>query len=66
MGAVTLELRSGTTVRIGTATQLRSKAGALTAMLAFGTENEIRFVSVDLRFPGAPSARLSDGSPYEP
>ena len=66
MGAVTLELRSGTTVRIGTANQLRSKAGALTAMLAFATENEIRFVSVDLRFPGAPSARLSDGSPYEP
>jgi cell division protein FtsQ len=66
MGAVTLELRSGTTVRIGTPTQLRSKGEALTAMLAFATENEIRFVSVDLRFPGAPSAQLSDGSPYEP
>jgi len=66
MGAVTLELRSGTTVRIGTPTQLRSKAEALAAMLAFATENEIRFVSVDLRFPSAPSAQLSDGSRYEP
>jgi len=66
VGAITLELRSGTTVRVGTPTELRSKAAALAAMLSFAAENEMRFDSVDVRFPGAPSARLSDGSPYEP
>ena len=66
LGAITFKLRSGTTVRFGTPTEVRSKADALTAMLSFAAENRVRFLSVDLRFPGAPSAQMSDGSSYEP
>lgn len=66
LGAITLELRTRTTVRFGTPTQVESKADALTALLSFAADNGVRFLTIDLRFPGAPSARLSDGSHFEP
>jgi cell division protein FtsQ len=66
LGAITIELRSGTTVRFGTATQVPSKAAALGAMLSFAQDNRVHLISVDLRFPGAPSAVMSDGSRFEP
>lgn len=66
LGAITLKLRTGTSVRFGTPTQVLAKAEALTAMLAFAQEHRDHFVSIDLRFPGAPSAQLDDGSRFEP
>ncbi|HEV8563567.1 MAG TPA: FtsQ-type POTRA domain-containing protein [Actinomycetota bacterium] len=66
LGAITFELRAGASVRFGTPTRVQSKAEALTAMLVFAQENRVHFVSIDLRFPGAPSAQLDDGSRFEP
>jgi cell division protein FtsQ len=66
LGAITLELRSGATVRFGTPTDLETKVDALEAMLRFADDDDIRFASIDLRFPSAPSAVLGNGSRYEP
>jgi hypothetical protein len=35
-------------------------------MLRFADDDDIRFASIDLRFPSAPSAVLGKGSRYEP
>jgi cell division protein FtsQ len=66
LGAITLELRGGTVVRLGTAANLRTKAEALAAMMSYATEHHSHFASIDLRFPDAPSAVLRDGSRFAP
>ena len=60
VGAITLELRPDSSVLLGTPTQLEAKAEALTAMLTWAAENRTHLAFIDVRFPGAPSARPTD------
>ncbi|MBI3647853.1 MAG: FtsQ-type POTRA domain-containing protein [Actinobacteria bacterium] len=65
-GEVFLRLRSGTVVRFGPLTSVTEKADALAAVLGWAGDQGARVLTIDLRFPRAPSARLSDGSTVTP
>jgi cell division protein FtsQ len=65
-GDLVMRLRSGTLVRFGPATNLRAKADAFAAVLAYVAAQHSRVASIDVRFPAAPSARLEDGTSILP
>jgi cell division protein FtsQ len=65
-GDVAMQLRSGTEVRFGPATDVQAKADALSAVLAYAAAQKTRVASIDVRFPAAPSARLGDGTSIMP
>jgi cell division protein FtsQ len=65
-GDLAMRLRSGTLVRFGPATDVRAKADALSAVLAYAAGQTTRVASIDVRFPAAPSARLGDGTSITP
>ncbi len=61
-GMIVLRLLSGTRVVLGGANDLQDKASALGAVLTYERAHHVRFVEVDVRYPGAPRARLPGGS----
>jgi cell division protein FtsQ len=65
-GDVAMQLRSGTLVRFGPATDVQAKADALSAVLAYAAGQKTRVVSIDVRFPAAPSGRLGNGTSITP
>ncbi len=62
-GQVTLALRPGVTVLVGSPTDLEAKAQALASVLAWASRHGARLTQVDVRTPAAPAARLVTGVP---
>jgi cell division protein FtsQ len=65
-GRLLLRLRDGATVTYGAASEIRGKGEALAAVLAWASKNEATLGSIDLQVPTAPTARLDDGSVFQP
>ncbi len=65
-GHVLLRLRTGTPVAFGPPSQAGAKGAALQAVLEWASRTGSRLGSIDVRVPGAPTARLADGSPATP
>jgi cell division protein FtsQ len=65
-GEVTLSLDDGVRVAYGTVTETDAKAQSLSAVLSWSVEEGVDVVEIDVRVPGAPTARLSSGGTVTP
>ena len=65
-GSVELALSSGELVSYGDASALAAKGQALRAVLLWAEREGVRFVSVDVRTPGAPTGSLNGGATVAP
>jgi cell division protein FtsQ len=65
-GSVAVALSSGELVSYGDGTALSAKGQALRAVLLWAEREGVRFVSIDVRTPGAPTASLTGGATVSP
>jgi cell division protein FtsQ len=65
-GEVTLSIGDGVTVAYGTVDETQAKAQSIAAVLAWAKGEHADVVGIDVRVPGAPTARLAGGGTATP
>jgi cell division septal protein FtsQ len=58
-GEISLRLDGGVSARLGSTSDLHTKAASLQALLEWASEEDVRIASADVSVPGSPTVRLA-------